>query len=144
MTITDGELLDRASNMNTPSEAEPLIAAIDQAGDRGILPPNRVGELRTFVIEKAASLFAAAPERNWSGAIAFLEAALKQYGPNSRLEQSLRGYQTNLAVEYHNRFAAAWNRRNRDEAARILEEGLALFPDNRQLLADRKIADSAQ
>jgi hypothetical protein len=49
-----------------------------------------------------------------------------------------------LAVEYHNRFAAAWNRRNHEEAARILEEGLALFPDNRQLLADQAVVEKAE
>jgi len=44
----------------------------------------------------------------------------------------------NMAVEYHNRFAAEWNRRNYDEAERILNEGLAEFPDNRQLLNNRE------
>jgi tetratricopeptide (TPR) repeat protein len=143
MTITDAELLKKASGMKDPAEAAAILAAIDEAEGRVTLPPGRAGELRTFVIEKAASLIAAGPGRNWSGAIAFIEEALKEYGPNPRLEQSLRNYRSNLAVEYHNRFAAAWNRRDQEEAARILEEGLALFPDNRQLLADRAVVERA-
>jgi tetratricopeptide (TPR) repeat protein len=132
MTLIDAELLEQASGMKKPEDAAAILGAIDRAA-----------ELRTFVIEKAAALLSAAPARNWSGAIACLEEALVRYGPNSRLEQSLRGYRSNLAVDYHNRFAAAWNRRNYEEAAKILEEGLALFPDNRQLLADQAAAEKA-
>jgi len=47
--------------------------------------------------------------------------------------------QNNLAIDYHNRFASEWNRRNYSEAERILNEGLAVFPDNRQLLNDLEI-----
>jgi hypothetical protein len=42
------------------------------------------------------------------------------------------------ATDYHNRFATAWNRRNYDEAERILNEGLAKFPDDRQLLSNKE------
>lgn len=48
---------------------------------------------------------------------------------------------TAAAADYHNRFAAAWNRQNRDEALRILNEGLAEFPNDRQLLANRDIVN---
>ena len=41
------------------------------------------------------------------------------------------------AADYHNRFAAEWNRRNYEEAERILNEGLTEFPDNRQLLNNK-------
>ena len=45
------------------------------------------------------------------------------------------------AADYHNRFAAEWNRRNYTEAERILNEALTEFPDNRQLISDREIVD---
>jgi hypothetical protein len=38
------------------------------------------------------------------------------------------------AIDFHNRFAAAWNRRDFDTAERILNEGLIEFPDDPQLL----------
>ncbi|MCL2809696.1 MAG: hypothetical protein FWD24_06485, partial [Treponema sp.] len=49
--------------------------------------------------------------------------------------------QNNLAIDYHNRFASEWNRRNYTEAERILNEGLVIFPDNRQLLSDLEIVN---
>ena len=40
-------------------------------------------------------------------------------------------------LDFHNRFAAAWNKKNFDEAVHILNKGLAEFPDDRQLLSDK-------
>jgi tetratricopeptide (TPR) repeat protein len=137
--LTDTELMDGASRIKNAGEARAVIAAIGRAEGRRILPAARAGELRVFAVEKAASLFAAA--RDWTGAIAWLEEALEQYGPSSRLEQNLRNARSNLAIDYHNRFAAAWNRRDREEAERILEEGLTLFPGNQQLLADKAVVE---
>jgi tetratricopeptide (TPR) repeat protein len=139
--LTDTELMNRASGIKNTGEAAAFIAAIDRAEGRTILPSGRAEELRVFAIEKAASLLTAA--RDWTGAIAWLEEALDRYGPSPRLEQTLRSCRSNLAVDYHNRFAAAWNRRNYGEAEQILEEGLGLFPDNRQLLADQATAARA-
>jgi tetratricopeptide (TPR) repeat protein len=135
MTLTDAELTRDASRISGAGEAGAVIAAIDRAESRNILPSRRAGELRAFAVEKAAAAFSAA--RDWPGAVAWLEEALARYGPSPRLERSLGNARSNLAADYHNRFAAAWNRRNREEAGRILEEGLALFPGNRQLLADK-------
>jgi tetratricopeptide (TPR) repeat protein len=143
-TLTDAELLDRASNIKDAGEAESVLAAIDQAEARGLAPAARAEELRTFAIEKTAALLAAPPGRNWPAAIACIAGALEKYGPNRRLEQSLQNYRSNLAADYHNRFAAAWNRKDYAEAERILAEGLELFPDNRRLLADRLTAEKAR
>jgi tetratricopeptide (TPR) repeat protein len=135
MALADAELMDEASGIRSAGEARAVIAAIGRAEGRNILPPGRAADLRVFAVEKAAALFSAAGD--WPGAIAWLEEALNQYGPSPRLEQTLRTARSNLATDYHNRFAAAWNRRNREEAERILEEGLALFPGDRRLLADK-------
>jgi hypothetical protein len=137
--LTDAELMDGAGKIKSPGEAAVVLAAIDRAEARGILPAGRAGELRVFAVEKTAARFAAA--KDWPGAIAWLEAALERYGPSPSLEQNLRNIRSNLAVEYHNRFASAWNRRNREEAEQILAEGLARFPDNRQLLADKAVVE---
>jgi tetratricopeptide (TPR) repeat protein len=139
--LTDTELMNRASGIKNTGEAAALIAAIDRAEGRMILPSGRAGELRVFAVEKAASILTAA--RDWPGAVAWLEEALERYGPSPRLEQSLRNCRSNLATDYHNRFAAAWNSRNYGEAEKILEEGLGLFPDNRQLLSDQATAERA-
>jgi hypothetical protein len=142
MALTDAELMEGASKIKNTGDAEALIAAIDRAEGQRLLSPDRTGELRNFAIEKAAAFLTAG--RDWTGAVAWLETALRHYGPNPRIEQNLRNARSNLATDYHNRFAAAWNRRDREAAEKILEEGLALFPDNRQLLADRAIVEKAE
>jgi tetratricopeptide (TPR) repeat protein len=133
--LTDMELMERASKIKSPGEAEALITLINAAEDRQLMASPRAGELRTFAVEMAASILSAG--RDWAGAVAWLEGALERYGPSPRIERNLRNARSNLATDYHNRFAAAWNGRNREEAEKILEEGLTLFPENRQLLADR-------
>jgi hypothetical protein len=67
-----------------------------------------------------------------------MENAINRFGPNRELEQTLQTFRQNRAGDFHNRFAAEWNRRNFEEAERILNEGLAEFPDNRQLLSNRE------
>jgi hypothetical protein len=46
-------------------------------------------------------------------------------------------------IDFHNRFAAAFNKRDYTLARRILDEALAEFPDNRQLHTDRGSLDRA-
>ncbi|MDR2434602.1 MAG: hypothetical protein LBD47_08535 [Treponema sp.] len=137
--VLDGELTELSAAVTKAEDVPPVLAAIDLA--RSLLPDQRIGELRTFVIGKASSFFASGRNPDWPAAIAYLEAALEQYGANRQLEQALRIYRSNLAAEYHNRFAAAYNKRNFDEAERILAEALELFPDNRQLLEDRRTVE---
>jgi hypothetical protein len=60
-------------------------------------------------------------------------------GCHRELEQALNIYRSNLATDYHNRFASEWNKKNYAEAERILNEGLVEFPKDRQLLSDKQI-----
>jgi hypothetical protein len=63
--------------------------------------------------------------------------------PASRVRE-LRDYLSLwLATDFHNRFAAAFNRRDYSLARSILDEGLAEFPDNRRLLGDRSTLERA-
>jgi tetratricopeptide (TPR) repeat protein len=136
--IVDADLLIKANIFKTAVEGDEIIAAIEQARNSGRLNERRASELLTFSIQRIAAFLCAAPLRDWRAAIRYLENAISKYGANRELEQSLRTYRGNLAGDYHNRFAAAWNRKNYDEAERILNEGLEEFPDNRQLLNDRQ------
>jgi tetratricopeptide (TPR) repeat protein len=137
-TLVDSELLDSANKIRTAVEGASVIEAIDEARTKGRIVEKRAAEILTFAILKTASVLSAAPGRDWRAAIEFIQASIDRFGANRELEQSLQSYQGNLAADYHNRFAAAWNNRNFDEAERILNEGLAEFPDNRQLLANRE------
>jgi hypothetical protein len=137
--LLDNELVNSASRIKTAEDGDRVIAAIEQARGGGRMPAGRAVELFTFAVQKTAAALSAAPGRDWLSAINYIQAALARSGPNRELEQSLQTYRSNRASEFHNRFASAWNSKQFDEARRILTAGLAEFPDNRQLLADKKV-----
>jgi hypothetical protein len=136
IVVLDAELLRSANQIRTAEEGNAALTAIAQARDNGKIDERRAAELTTFVIQKTASVLSAAPARDWRAAIRYIETSLERFGGNREVEQALRTYRNNLAVDYHNRFAAEWNKRNYEEAERILIEGLAELPNDRQLLAD--------
>jgi len=136
--IVDADLLNRANNFKTAAEGDEIIAGIEQARNNGRLTEKRASELITYVIQITAKSLCAAPLRDWRAAIRYLENAISKYGANRELEQSLRTYNGNLATDYHNRFAAEWNKKNFEEAERVLDEALAEFPNDRRLLNDKQ------
>jgi len=142
--IVDTELLGSANRIRTAVEGDAVISAIVDARSGGRITESRAAELITFAVQKTAAALSAAPARDWRSAINYIENAVSRFGTNREFEQALNTYRSNLAADYHNRFATAWNGRNFDEAQRILNEGLAEFPDNRQLLSDREIVNRRQ
>ncbi|GHV11657.1 hypothetical protein FACS189491_03260 [Spirochaetia bacterium] len=143
LAAVDAELTKLANQISRADQAEGILAALDQAETEKRLPVDRAKELRSFVIIKTGNLLSAAPGRDWLAAIAWIETAIARYGTDSRLEQAVQNFKSNRAVDFHNRFAAAFNRKNYDEVTQILREGLAEFPDNRQLQNDRNTAEKA-
>jgi len=142
MLIVDADLLNRANNFKTATEGDVIIADIELARKDGRLNEKRASEILTYTIQRTAMSLCAAPQRDWRAAIRYLENAISKYGANRELEQSLRTYKGNLVADYHNRFATEWNKKNFEEAKRILNEGLNEFPNDRQLLSDKKIVGS--
>jgi tetratricopeptide (TPR) repeat protein len=136
--IVDADLLYRANTFKTSAEGDEIIANIEQARNNGRLTEKRASELITYVIQITAKSLCAAPLKDWRAAIRDLENALSKYGANRELEQALQTYNGNLATDYHNRFAAEWNRKNFEEAERVLDEALAEFPNDRRLLNDKQ------
>jgi tetratricopeptide (TPR) repeat protein len=136
--LIDSELLGKANQIRAAADGDNVVNAIDQARNSGKIAEKRAVELLTFAVQKTASSISASPAGNWRAAIQYVEAALSRFGANRELEQALNVYRGNLAADYHNRFAAEWNKKNYTEAERILNEGLGEFPDNRQLLNDRQ------
>jgi len=139
--VTDAELINRANQSTTAAEGDNVINEIYAAQNAGKMSERRASELITLTVQRTAASLCAAPERNWRAAINYIEASLSKIGTNRVIEQALQTYKANLAAEYHSRFAAEWNKRNFDEAERILNEGLAEFPNNRQLLANRDLVN---
>jgi tetratricopeptide (TPR) repeat protein len=137
--VIDSELFGKANQIRTAADGDSVVNAIDQARNSGKIPDKRAVELITFAVQKTASSLSATPAGNWRAAIQYIEASLSRFGANRELEQALNIYRGNLAADYHNRFASEWNKKNYTEAERILNEGLAEFPKDRQLLSDKQI-----
>jgi tetratricopeptide (TPR) repeat protein len=134
----DAELLSRANQIHTAADGDIVVNAVDQARNSGKIAEKRAVELITFAVQKTASSISASPAKNWRPAIQYIQTALLRFGANRDLEQMLNVYRGNLVTDYHNRFAGEWNKKNYDEAERILNEGLAEFPGDRQLLNDKQ------
>jgi tetratricopeptide (TPR) repeat protein len=137
--LVESELLGKANQIRTAADGDSVINAIDLARNGGKMPEKRAVELITFAIQKTASSVSAPPGGNWRAAIQYIEASISRFGANRELEQALNLYRNNLATDFHNRFATEWNKKNYDEAERILNEGLGEFPKDRQLLSDKQI-----
>jgi len=139
--LIDAEIVRRVRQISSAAEGDAVISDIIQMRASRKMNERRAGELINSSVLGTAYVLSAPPGRNWRAAIQYIENAIANHGANRELEQALRTYQSNLATDYHNRFAAEWNRRNFDEAERILNEGLREFPDNRQLLSDRDMVN---
>jgi len=139
--IFDAAILNRANQSRTAAEGDAIINDIKNGRDAGRMNERRAIELLTYTIQRTAASLCAAPARDWRLAVNYIQSHLSLLGANRELEQALQTYRNNLAADYHNRFAAEWNRRNYEEAQRILNEGLLEFPDNRQLLSNMEIVN---
>ncbi|MDR1108482.1 MAG: hypothetical protein LBL19_05550, partial [Spirochaetaceae bacterium] len=113
---------------------ETNLRAVNNALNTRLLTPARAAEMRTFVLLKEGELLAA--ERGWHDALSFLENAVAQYGRNSQLDNALRAFRSNRVREIHNRFADLFNGQKYDDALRLIRDGLAELPGNRQLQTD--------
>jgi len=142
--LIDGELLAAANKILTAADGDAVVNAVEQARANGKIREQRALELRTFAIQKTAVALCAAPGKDWRAAIQYIENAVARFGTSREMEQALTTYRGNLATDYHNRFATEWNKKNYDEAERILNEGLAEFPDDRRLLADRETVNKSR
>jgi len=143
-TIIDADLVFRTNRITTAAQGDAITGEIEQAQRSGRISDRRAVELIVYTIQRTAASLSAAPARDWRAAINYIEAAVSRFGSNREWEQALQTYRSNLAADYHNRFAAEWNRRNYDEAEQILNEGLAEFPDNRQLLSNLDIVNRSR
>ena len=141
IALLDSELYAWANQTDSAAEAELVLAAIEQALFAGKIEQRRASELITFTVLKIAAILCAPPQRDWRAAVVYMEAAISRFGENRDFLQAIQTYRNNIATDYHNRFAAEWNRRNYEEAERILNEGLAEFPTNRQLLSNLEIVN---
>jgi tetratricopeptide (TPR) repeat protein len=123
--------------VKTLKDADTALAALDNAPPS--VPADKLREMRLFTIMKKSELIA--KEQGWLEAIAFTEDARAAYGPDPRMDEHLRAFRTNRVADLHNAFADAYNGRDMEKARAIIQDALLEFPENRQLLQDKDLAD---
>jgi tetratricopeptide (TPR) repeat protein len=130
--VLEAELIRQCAGASSAEEAEAALEALAASASR--FPKSRIDELRSMVIIKEGERRISAGA--YPEAAAYIEESLSRYGPDSRLNTALRVFRANRVSEFHNAFAAFYNRGNYEEARRIIQEGLKEFPGQRQLSSD--------
>jgi hypothetical protein len=97
--------------------------------------------MRTAAVLKEAERLG--NQRNWSGAIVWLNAAMDKYGANRQLENALRTFRQNRVGELHNQFAAFYNKKDYTGAKVSVLKSLEEFPGERQLTQDLTLVERA-
>ncbi len=118
------------------------VPAVEEALSSGILDARGRAELLEYLYGTEAN--AVAKRSGWLAGMAVLEQGLARIPGSRALESARRVFRSNWAAEIHNRFAAHFNARRFEEAARTLEEGLALDPGNPTLLRDLETLRTAR
>jgi tetratricopeptide (TPR) repeat protein len=147
-----GEVQELANSVSSADGAAAALAAIDAALKHPVFssgPQQSSGAANRQVLEKLRIFVLLregerrADESGEGEAISYLEAAEKQYGGNAQIAQALKVYRNNRIVTFHNEFAGLYNSGKYQEAAEAARQGLAEFPDNRQLKTDLTLAEKA-
>ena len=139
--VTDAELFQVTTMVSNSEDAEKALEIISQAAERGLVPEARIQELRNFVLLKEAER--RSKSSGLKAAMEYLESASGTYGSNQQLQNALRIYNANRAIELHNQFAGLFNSRKYDEAYRHIQNALQEYPGDRQLLSDLAAAERA-
>lgn len=74
--------------------------------------------------------------RDYTTGYAESQAALQQLPQSASIKKMNQGFYSNCIAQIHNNFAREANRQNYDIALEILNEGLALYPDDKTLNRD--------
>lgn len=141
MLVSDAELVQVTTSVNSAEESEQALEKIARAESLGIIPRERILELRTFVLLKESERRAKNADRQ--EAITYLESAVGKYNNLPELQKALAVHKNNRAIDFHNQFAVLFNAKKYEEARRVVENALQEFPGNRQLTSDLRMIENA-
>jgi len=118
------------------------LKALEAAVEEGELSQNKNREYLIYLYGKEAQR-----KETQQGALAAYQFLLQAPGEVrrlSRINQMIESYQFNYVVDIHNRFAAFFNKKDFDNASRVLQEGLSVFPESNQLLKDKQLLEQSR
>jgi hypothetical protein len=137
--VLEAEAADLVNGIRNPGDVEAALAFLSRSWEK--LPEQIREEMRTTAVLKEAERIGRS--RDWAGGMAWLTAAMEQYGKNSRFESAFRTFRQNRAGQLHNEFAALFNKRDYAGAKASIEQALAEFPGERQLVQDLDLVNKA-
>jgi tetratricopeptide (TPR) repeat protein len=137
--VLEVEAADMVNGIRNPGDVEAALAFLSRSWEK--LPEQIREEMRTTAILKEAERIGRS--RDWTGGMAWLNAAMEQYGKNSRFESAFRTFRQNRVGQFHNEFAALFNKGNYTGAKASVEKALVEFPEERQLLQDLNLVNKA-
>ncbi|MDR0585699.1 MAG: S49 family peptidase [Treponema sp.] len=135
--VLEAELAEQVNGIKNSGDVEAALSRIGSEWER--IPEKSREELRSTAVLKEVERLG--KTKDWLGAIAWIEAAVGQYGSNRLFENALRTLRQNRAGEIHNGFAALYNKRDYNGAKAFVEKALEEYPGNRQLEEDLKLVE---
>ena len=141
LNISDTELLDALGRAENGGPEEDFLTAVSGAEAKGILPPERIREVK--VVWSLRKIEQIARTEGWAAAYKETLKAIEELGFERQLENALRVYRSNRIAEMYNYAADAYNSGDYDRAVQIVEEALNEFPEERRLLNLRTAAEKA-
>lgn len=136
--LAGAELSSLAASVKNTSGADAALDVVTR-NPRGA-EPEIVRELSIFLTLKKGEF--TAKEQSWRAAIAFTAGAAAEYR-DRRLEEQLKAFTANRIAELHNSFAAAYNRKDFENAQNIIRAALEEFPGNSRFLRDMELVERA-
>jgi hypothetical protein len=137
--VLEAEAADMVNGIRNPGDVEAALAFLSRSWEK--LPVQGREEMRTTAVLKEAERIGRS--KDWTGGMAWLNAAMEQYGKNSRFESAFRTFRQNRVGELHNTFAALFNKRDYAGAKDVVEKALVEFPGERQLVQDLTLVNKA-
>lgn len=134
----DYDMLYQGATVNCLNYAVKTKSFDEAAGlirkSSGSIPADAYGRVLSYAYSNEADRIAA--QGAWLDAAALLEKGLSEVPGNSILQQQRSVYRRNYAAEVHNKAAALYNAGKKDEARRVIEQGLVLAGDSTILKND--------
>ncbi len=120
--------------LSETASLEEFLPLLRAAYTEGSLTLNEYTSLAVYAYSKEADRYARAGD--WAKAAAIAQSGADSLSGNAELSRMATAYRANHAIAFHNDFAAYWNAGDFAAARRVVEEGLALYPNDARLKSD--------
>ena len=102
--------------------------------EKGLITEKEKNEYIVFIYSREIQRLSS--EEGWSAALDASKNAVLETDNDSRIIKLKETVENNIGVIFHNRFVSLYNKGEKEQAAAVLEEGLAVIPGNKTLLSD--------